>query len=162
MRGRGYKKDMDTSLDDILNYVPVDGNLATAGQPTEDQLRSIARTGFEVVINLALHDDPRYSLPDEEGLVKSLSMTYVHIPVIFKDPQEKELFEFFAAVDKSVGKKLFVHCAANKRVSAFMGLYFAIRKHQDNEHAFALMRDVWEPDDVWSKFIDDMIKKHKR
>ena len=157
------RKGMDTgSLNDIFNYIPVDANLASAGQPRENQLRLIADAGFEIVINLALHDDPRYSLPDEAGAVRSLGMAYEHIPVIFNRPEEKDLLAFFATMDNYAGKKIFVHCAANKRVSAFLGLYFAIRKNQDDEQAFALMRDVWEPDEIWKAFIDSMLKKHKR
>jgi hypothetical protein len=33
-------------------------------------LHEIAKAGFNVVINLAMHDDPNYSLPDEAGLVE--------------------------------------------------------------------------------------------
>lgn len=152
----------DAALDTILNFVPVDEHLATAGQPRENQLRAIADAGYEVVINLALHDDPRHAIPDEAGLVKSLGMTYVHIPVIFKHPDEKDLLAFFSAMDRHQGKRIFVHCAANKRVSAFVGLYFAVRKHQDSERAFALMHDVWEPDEIWWSFIAAMLRKHKR
>jgi hypothetical protein len=49
----------------IYNYREVDSTLANAGQPTEEQLCDAARAGFQVIINLALHDDPRYSLKDE-------------------------------------------------------------------------------------------------
>ncbi|HTG00330.1 MAG TPA: protein tyrosine phosphatase family protein [Nitrospirota bacterium] len=152
----------DDTLSTIFNYVPVDENLASAGQPKENELSLIADAGFEVVINLALHDDPRYSLPDEAGSVRSLGMIYEHIPVIFNRPEEKDLLAFFTAMEKHAGRKIFVHCAANKRVSAFLGLYFAIRKKQDDEQAFALMRDVWEPDEIWSAFIFAMRRKYKR
>jgi hypothetical protein len=37
---------------------------------TEAQLRAAASEGYEVIINLALHDDPRYSLSDETGLIE--------------------------------------------------------------------------------------------
>lgn len=46
-------------LTDIYNFVPVSDELATAGQPTEDQLLEVAREGFGVVVNLGLLD-PRY------------------------------------------------------------------------------------------------------
>ena len=62
---------------DIRNVRIVDAELATAGQPTEAQLAAIAADGYHTVINLALHDDPRYSLNDEAGLVQSLGMNYV-------------------------------------------------------------------------------------
>ena len=54
-------------VSDIHNYLRIDDALATSGQPSMEELGAAARDGVEVVINLALHDDPRYSLPDEAG-----------------------------------------------------------------------------------------------
>ena len=94
---------------DIYNYIRIDERLATSGQPSVDKLEAVAREGFEVVVNLALHDDPRYSLPDEARSVASLGMTYIHIPVKFDAPTEADLLAFFDAMDKHAGKKLLVH-----------------------------------------------------
>lgn len=146
---------------EIDNYHPVDDRLSTAGEPSEAQLRSLAREGFEVVVNLALHDDARYSLSDEPGLVKSLGMLYVHIPVRFDAPTEEDLQAYFSTMEEHRGRKVFVHCAANKRATAFLGLYRAIKDRWAVDDAFALMRRVWEPDAVWASFIAAMLDKHR-
>jgi len=52
-------------ITDICGYRQADANRATSGQPTEAQLAAVADAGYEVVVNLALHDDPRCSLADE-------------------------------------------------------------------------------------------------
>ena len=145
---------------DIVNFLRIDPTLATSGQPNEEELAAVARDGTEVVINLALHDDPRYSLDDEPGTVAALGMTYVHIPVKFDAPKESELFEFFDAMERHRGRKLLVHCAANKRVTAFVGLYRAIREGWDVERAFAPMNKIWEPNAAWAPFIAEMLAKH--
>ena len=145
---------------DIVGYLRIDDTLATSGQPTVEELAAVARDGTEVVINLALHDDPRYSLPDEPGTVAGLGMAYVHIPVKFDAPQESDLFAFFDAMDRNRGRKMLVHCAANKRVTAFLGLYRVIRGRADAENAFAPMREVWEPNAAWAPFISAMLEKH--
>jgi protein tyrosine phosphatase (PTP) superfamily phosphohydrolase (DUF442 family) len=124
-----------------------------------DELAAVSRDGVEVVINLALHDDPRYSLPDERGTVTSLDMTYVHIPVKFDSPKEQDLLAFFAAMDTHEDKKMLVHCAANKRVTAFLGLYRVICQNWDVARAFAPMKQVWEPNENWSPFISAMLAK---
>jgi protein tyrosine phosphatase (PTP) superfamily phosphohydrolase (DUF442 family) len=147
-------------ITNIYNYCAVDGTVSTSGQPSEAQFRAVAQSGFEVIVNLALHDDPHYSLRDEAGLVKSYGMEYVHIPVQFGLPTEEGLLSFFRVMEKYHGKKLLIHCAANKRVTAFLGLYRVIKQNWDIEQAFGLMRDVWEPDAVWSSFISKMLKKH--
>ena len=138
----------------IHNVRVVDPHLTTGGQPTEAQLAAVAAANYDVVINLALHDDPRYSLKDEAGLVASLGMTYLHIPVIFSAPQPIQLAQFCDAMAAHQGKKMFVHCAANYRVSAFVGLYRVLRQGWDNDRAFALMHELWQPDETWQHFID--------
>ena len=60
------------SLSDIYNFRQVSADLASSGQPREHQLAVIAEAGYNVVINLALHNDPRYSLPDEAASVRAL------------------------------------------------------------------------------------------
>lgn len=141
-------------LNDILNYRQVTPLLAASGQPSEAELRDIAAAGYEVVINLALHDDPRYSLRDESGAVAELGMVYVHIPVAFGAPKDDDLRSFITAMDQHEGRKLWVHCAANMRVSVFLGLYWHLRHGVVVEEAFALQREIWQPDEVWSAFIE--------
>ena len=141
----------------IRNLRIVDAHLATAGQPSEGQLQAIAADHYEVVINLALHDDPRYSLKDEAATVGALGMQYIHIPVQFSAPALTQLHEFCAAMAASAGRKVFVHCAANYRVTAFVGLDRVLRQQWDEERAFALMREIWQPDETWQRFIADAL-----
>ena len=141
------------AISDIHNYRQAAPDLATSGQPREDQLAAIAAAGYNVVINLALHDDPRYSLIDEASSVRALGMEYVHIPVQFGAPTTHDLTQFFEVMDRSKGRRVWVHCAANMRVTAFLGLYWQLREGWPQERAFALMRNVWQPNDVWSSFI---------
>ncbi len=152
----------EVALTSIYNYRAVDESLCTSGQPSEVQLRGIAEAGFTTVINLALHDDPRYSLPDEPGVVESLGMAYVHIPVQFSAPTEANLLEFFAAMEAHVSEKVWVHCAANMRVSAFVGLYRVIKQGWERDRAFALMNGLWQPNEVWSSFISSTLEEPLR
>lgn len=152
---------MDRSrISSAHDFREADDDLLTSGQPTEEQLASAARSGVRAVINLALHDDPRYSLNDEPGVVRSLGMDYVHIPVRFDAPTEADLLAFFQAMAAHEGERLLVHCAANKRVTVFLGLYRVIRQGWNTEAAFALMHSVWEPDEVWRAFIETMLARH--
>jgi protein tyrosine phosphatase (PTP) superfamily phosphohydrolase (DUF442 family) len=137
----------------IYNFLQIDEGLSTSGQPTENQLRALAADGYDVIINLALHDDPRYSLPDEKGLVEDLGMVYVHIPVQFDAPTEENLLDFFRAVDTHRHRKLHIHCAANMRVTAFLGLYRMLKDGMPKHEAFEPMASIWEPDEIWGLFI---------
>lgn len=147
-------------IEDARNFRRVDETLLTSGQPDEAQLAAAGQAGVEVVINLALHDDPRYSLADERGTVEGLGMTYRHIPVQFGAPSESDLMAFFAAMDEAQGRHVLVHCAANYRVTAFLGLYRRLRQGWPVDRAFELMGTVWTPDSVWDSFIGAMLSKH--
>jgi protein tyrosine phosphatase (PTP) superfamily phosphohydrolase (DUF442 family) len=150
---------MNEVLGEIYNCRELSPTLATSGQPKEDQLRAIAAAGYEVVINLALHDDPRYSLADEAEVVKTSGMKYVHIPVQFAKPERADLDAFFAAMDEHRGKKVWVHCAANMRVTAFLGLYWSIREGWETTRAFELMDSLWKPNKVWASFIAENMER---
>jgi uncharacterized protein (TIGR01244 family) len=152
--------DSATSLSDVYNFREVDGTLVTSGQPTEAQLSSVARSGVQVVINLALQSSPS-ALKDEAAAVAALGMGYVHIPVEFSAPTEADLLAFFAAMDASRDRKVLVHCAANKRVTAFLGLYRVLRHGWSHDDAFALMHSVWEPDATWARFIAAMLETRR-
>jgi len=140
------------ALDDIKNYVQVSDRLGTAGQPSEEQLREVAGAGFQVVVNLGLLD-PRYCLADEAGTVASLGLAYHHIPVDFNAPRPDDLRQFFEAMDASQDQRVFVHCAANYRVSTFVALYGQSRLGWSPEQGDAHIRRIWEPNETWTRFI---------
>ncbi len=140
------------TVEDIKNFYLVDERLGTAGQPTEDQLRVVAASGYEVVVNLGLLD-PRYCLPDEAGLVGALGLEYHAIPVKFDAPAVEDFLRFIDLMDRCRTKKRFVHCAANYRVSSFVALYGQARLGWTVEQADAHARRFWDLDDVWLGFI---------
>lgn len=145
------------TINDIYNFFSISDSLSTSGQPTEAQLSMLAKEGYEVIINIALHDDPRYSLKDETSYVKSLGIQYVHIPVQFDKPLKSDLESFFNVMESNKSKKVHVHCAANMRVTVFLGLHLVIREGKLKEEAFKPMWQIWKPDSVWSSFIDTML-----
>jgi protein tyrosine phosphatase (PTP) superfamily phosphohydrolase (DUF442 family) len=145
-------------IDAIYNFLILSDNLATAGQPLEEELEFISNAGFEVVINLAL-SDADYSLPDEKGVVKELGMEYVHMPVIWENPTSDDLDKFFAVMEVYKGRMIFIHCAANMRVSAFVALYRVVKEGWDYSEAMAFVYKIWKPDAIWSDFIRNELSR---
>lgn len=150
----------DSALQSIIRYIELSQDLATAGQPSEAQLRTIASAGFRWVINLALHDDPRYSLADEAGVVAALGMQYIHIPVQFSAPTLDDLAAFFAAMRRTQGQRVLVHCAHNKRVPVFIALHRVINLRWEAPAAWAEMSQIWQPDARWRAFIEQALAHH--
>jgi len=143
-------------LAEIYNFRWRAPDLATGGQPLEAELRAVAAAQFEVVINLALLD-AEYSLADEPGLVRSLGMTFFHIPVIWESPTQENLQQFFKLMRQVAGRRVFLHCAANMRVSVFLALYRMLQLGWTETDAMAQVTDVWEPDAVWQAFMQQAI-----
>jgi len=144
----------------IYNYRKVDDRVITGGQPTAAQLKSAAEEGCTTVINLATLN-PRYSLEDEAGLVRSLGMTYCHIPVDWEHPTEGDFEAFEKAVQQLAPGKTLIHCAANFRVTAFYSLYAMKHLGWSRAQADEFRVSIWQVSDypVWERFIDQMKAK---
>ena len=140
------------SLSSIFNYLPINGQLSTSGQPTEQQFASIKAAGFDVVINLAPHDAEN-SLQDEATIVNALAMDYIHIPVNFFKPSERKFALFVDAMTESKNKKIWLHCAANMRVSAFVFRYRRDVLHENASTAKLDLDKIWQPMGVWTQFV---------
>ena len=140
------------TLAGIYNAHRVSERVFTSGQPTEVQFHAIRDAGYEAVINLAPHDAEN-ALPDEASLVTALGLDYIHIPVDFSRPTEKDFQQFVSAMSACSGARLWIHCAANMRVSAFMYRYRCDVEGMDEEEASSDLRRIWEPFGVWKKFV---------
>ncbi|HZW04954.1 MAG TPA: protein tyrosine phosphatase family protein [Anaerolineaceae bacterium] len=140
----------------ITNFLQIDPNLGTAGQPTREQLAAVRDAGYEVVINLLPPESEAY-LPDEEAVVRGLGMEYISIPVFWTAPTRQNLEQFFAALDRHRPRKVFVHCMMNMRVTAFVFLYRALREGAPVAEARRIMEPVWEPNPVWAQFIEESL-----
>lgn len=141
-------------MDQILNFVKLTDSIATAGQPTAEQIGPIAEAGYSVVVNLALPDSHN-ALANEGGLVTAHGMTYVHIPVKWEQPTLADLQRFIRVMRALDGEQVFVHCAMNMRVSAFMYHYLTAEKGLPPERARSPILERWAPkmDDVWKQFL---------
>jgi protein tyrosine phosphatase (PTP) superfamily phosphohydrolase (DUF442 family) len=141
------------NLDNILNFVQISETIATAGQPTEAQLTEIKNAGYQTVVNLALTTSTN-ALPNEQEIVESQGMHYVHIPVVWEKPTQDNLDRFFEVMHENANRKVFVHCAMNMRVSAFVYLYRRIQEGLTDELARQDLHKVWIPNETWQCFID--------
>lgn len=139
-------------LNQIFNYLRIDDNFSTSGQPSESDFELISQAGFQTVINLAPHNVEN-SLKDEAGLLHGLSIEYVHIPVDFLNPKEIHFRTFCDALNKRRGQKVWIHCAANMRVSAFLFRYRTEQLGMDALQAKLDLNQIWEPFDYWKPFM---------
>jgi protein tyrosine phosphatase (PTP) superfamily phosphohydrolase (DUF442 family) len=144
---------------DIYNFLALSNAIGTAGQPLEEQFSSIKNAGYQVVINLALATSPQ-ALPHEKEIVESQGMEYIHIPVAWESPTVEDALHFFDVMKAHEDKKIFAHCAANKRVSAFLYLYRTLYLGITQEEATRDLHQLWVPNDGWNTFINQVMEQH--
>ncbi len=137
----------------IYNWRRLDDRVTTSGQPTEPQLADIRALGVRHIINLGLHSHEK-ALPDEAASVRRLGMTYIHIPVDFRNPTDEDFAKFRSVMNELKEVPVHVHCIANYRVSAFFYRYRRDVLGMDEARARADMEQIWHPEGVWATFVD--------
>lgn len=142
----------------MVNYLEVSAEWSTGGSPTLADLQAAQAAGVAVVINLALADSPGI-LPAEGARVAELQMEYIHIPVVWEKPTPENLRDFFAALERCRGRKLFIHCVKNMRVSVFLYLYRVLRQGAEPHAAYLDMAQIWQPEGVWAAFIEQELNR---
>ena len=145
----------NTRINEILNFYQITDTIGTGGQPTPDQFTSIRDAGFTSVINLAMPDSPN-ALVNEGEIVTKLGMTYIHIPVPWQSPSIQDLERFLGFMEILQKQKIFVHCAANYRASAFTNRHLRLNQNLPEEKATSPILKRWLPemDEKWKKIID--------
>lgn len=149
---------MTHSLDQISDYLYIEPDIHTSGQPTYDQLDLLEKEKFEVVINLALKNSPD-AIPNEQERVMELGMAYVHIPVQWEAPTAEDLNKFFHFFSAYSNFKTFTHCVKNMRVSCFVFLYRCIREKCDPQTALTDLLTIWKPNEVWQAFVNNELTR---
>lgn len=136
----------------IVNYIPINDYISTSGQPTAKQFEHIAQEGYEIVINLAVcHSEG--GLENEDKIVTDLGMNYIHIPVEFLEPTQKNLLDFIEILDALSHRKVWVHCIMNYRVTAFMYVFHKyILKTPFDDIDLSLLEE-WCPDTSWQELM---------
>ena len=147
-------------LETIRNFQVVSEQLASAGQIGYAQIPLLREEGYEVVVNLAIADEARNG---QEGfLVAQAGLTYVHIPVDWERPQLSDVEMFFDVMQANRDRKVFVHCFANMRASAFVYLYRTLVDGVPEAEARGTMDEVWDPTQLqqWADLIERAKSAH--
>lgn len=139
-------------MKNILNYIKINELISTSGQPKIEEFDLIKDEGFEVVINLALCDASN-AIENEDKVVTNLGMSYFHIPVDFENPKSSDLKLFINVMQSLGSNKVWVHCAKNYRVSAFMYVYHKYVLKTPFENIDLSIFNIWNPDKTWQELM---------
>src|SRR5688500_5108708 len=117
----------------IRNFLRVNENFCTGGQPRLEHLEKLKAEGVKAIINLRQPSEHRAA--EEEAKAKELGLRYFNIPVVFADPKEEQVTEFLKITDDPENRPAFIHCTAAIRV----GMFWMIRR---------VLRDGWKLEDA--------------
>src|SRR5689334_17770481 len=81
----------------IRNFLRVNSDFCTGGQPRMEELSKLKADGVEAIINL--RHPSEYAAADEERIAKQLGLRYFNIPVRFDDPKDEQATEFLKLTD---------------------------------------------------------------
>jgi len=105
------------STSSIRNFLRVNDQFCTGGQPRLEHLEMLKKQGVKAIINLRQTSEHRAA--EEEAKAKELGLRYFNIPVVFTDPKDEQVDEFLRITDDVNNRPAFIHCTAAKRVGAF-------------------------------------------
>ncbi|MBW2267456.1 MAG: protein tyrosine phosphatase family protein [Deltaproteobacteria bacterium] len=140
------------------NTVRVTSTLATSGVIPADEFERIAQAGYRTVINL-LPEENQHALEDEASIVAALGMAYVHIPIDIEAPTVENFDEFRAAMKAHSDSPVWVHCAANWRVSAFVALYGQLELGWSPDRATDFVGGIWQPTAPWISLAERILAR---
>jgi protein tyrosine phosphatase (PTP) superfamily phosphohydrolase (DUF442 family) len=146
-------------IEDLKNFLRLSDKLISSGMPSADQLKSVAESGVQVVINLA-PSTANDALHGEEKIVTDLGMKYINIPVVWGEPTRENLEEFMTAMGSHTDSGILVHCQANYRATGFIALYRINRLGWAQENAFKDVQKIWDPAEypIWQEFIEKSLR----
>lgn len=148
------------SAPDIRNFLRVNKDFCTGGQPRLEHLEQLKAEGVKAVLNLRRPSEHRAE--EEEAKVKELGLRYFNIPVAFGEPKEEQVDEFLKITDDPENRPMFIHCTAAIRVGAFWMIRRVLRDGWKIEDAEAEATKVGLRESPhWNEFARKYIEKHR-
>lgn len=135
-----------------MNHHVIDERLSTGGHFVGDGLAVMKQQGLQVVIDL--RDKPPTG--QKEKLAK-MGIEWINVPVVWSAPRNEDFERFSAAMTGHEAENVLVQCQANYRASAMTYLYRVKVEQVPETTATADLNAVWEPNEQWRKYMDDII-----
>jgi protein tyrosine/serine phosphatase len=110
----------------IKNFGQMDERFYRGAEPKDiEDFEALKELGINTVIDLQAKPER-----DERGMVESLGMRYVNIPMVDKAyPRPEWVAQFLKTVDDPSTGKFFVHCAGGRHRTGAMGAVYRYEKY---------------------------------
>jgi uncharacterized protein (TIGR01244 family) len=147
----------------IQNFLKINTEFCSGGQPTLAQLSELKAQGITTVINLRTAGENGFDAPAEEAEVKKLGMKYVHIPVSNQaGPKDEQADEFLKVTDDAKNRPVFIHCGSANRVGAFFMIRRVLRDGMTFDAAKTEATKIGLRSAALEEFAKQYIEKRKK
>lgn len=148
-------------LSSIKNFLRVNKEFCTGGQPSLEHLEKLKGEGVKAIINL--RQPSEYAAAEEEAAAKKLGLRYFNIPVSAAEPKDEQVTEFLKVTDDPQNRPAFIHCRSAARVGAFWMIRRVLRDGWKTEDAAAEADKIGLRDHpVLSEFARKYIETHRK
>ena len=144
----------------IQNFLRVNTEICTGGQPTMEQLTALKAEGVTTVINLRTPQE--YDAAVEEAKAKELGLRYFNIPVVSSGPKDEQAAEFLKVTDDPKNRPAFIHCASANRVGAFWMIRRVLRDNWTMDAAKGEAQKIGLRAQVLVDFAAQYIEKNRK
>lgn len=147
----------DAQLSDLENYQVNTPQMVSSGLPNSEQFEKLKAIGVSKVIDLIPGDRT-----EESRLMKALDLSYHNIPVEWENPTIENFDDYASTMNRynsSEGITL-THCRLNWRGAVFTYLYRVTQLNEPEELAKQDLLLIWEPNEIWQDFIDQVKAKY--
>ena len=143
----------EIALVDLKNYQVNTPQMISSGLPTQQHFEQFKEMGVTHVIDLIPGDRS-----NEAKLTKELALNYHNIPVAWKNPTVANFNEYAEKMNefRQAEGKILTHCRLNWRGAVFTYLYRITHLKEDEAAAKADMIEIWQPDETWQNFINEV------
>ena len=147
----------------IQNFLKINTEFCTGGQPTIAQLTDLKAQGITTIINLRTVGENGFDAPAEEAEAKKLGLKYVHIPVSNQaGPKDEQADEFLKVTDDAKNRPVFIHCGSANRVGGFFLIRRVMRDGMTFDAAKAEAQKIGLRSAQLEEFAKQYIEKHKK
>ena len=143
----------------IRNFLRVNTEFCTAGQPTIEELSDLKEDGIRAVLNLRVPTE--HDAAAEAAAVRELGMNYFNIPVDGANIGDAQVEEFLALTDDENNQPMFIHCGSANRVGAFWMIRRAIRDGWSVSDAEAEADEIGLTSAALKEFALQYIETHR-
>ena len=138
----------------IKNFGQMDERFYRGAQPKKlEDYQALAALGIKTVIDL--RNDPKSY---EKGMVESVGMKYVNLPMSDKKyPQEAQIDAFLSLINEPGTGAFYVHCAGGRHRTGVMGAVYRFTKYGWNfDQVYKEMKDF----DFYTRWGHGDMKKY--